>query len=560
MHTRDTRDTMSTTTKPSRTLLVWIRHELRVRDNPLLSPATALPRLSKEQHDQFQRLVPVFVLDPRQLSGQTHEFGLARYSSHRSRFLFEALSDLKSSLQRLGSDLVIRSGTPSEVLAAVAKDTGATDAVWAFHVGTEEAADAQSTREALGNVGVAVHPDLWDMTLLNPLDLPFTDIKKNLPLTFTGFRKAVEARRDGIKVRPIVRVDRVLPLPPQLNPGEVPSELPDEIDSGWAVDALGKDFRVKVHEGIDGRQSRFTGGETVAQGRIEDWFWTRDALRRYKETRNGLLGDGYASQLSPYLALGCISARSIYWEVKRYERERGLQGNENTYWLIFELLWRDYFKFLGVRLGASLFHLHGGHEQQHHGGYHHPWSRDGILFRKWCLGETGFDLIDAAMNELRVTGFMSNRMRQVVASFLTKDLGLDWRLGAEWFESQLVDSDVTSNYGNWQYVAGVGVDPRENRYFNLDKQAMTYDPDRLFRTAWLGNRSPTAVRKCIDRLGTFSPSKMVAGDGDEGSKRVRPANHQQHLSNAQRKAMTNRNAKSGGRDIRQFFHNAKEDC
>ena len=143
--------------------------------------------------------------------------------------------------------------------------------------------------------------------------------------------------------------------------------------------------------------------------------------------------------------------------------------------VVFELLWRDYFRFLSVKAADSIFHLGGprgvANKQQ--------WRRDALLFESWQEGRTGYPLVDANMRELAATGFMSNRGRQIVCSFLVRDMGMDWRMGAEWFESLLLDYDPASNYGNWTYGAGVGNDPREDRYFSIPKQVRQLRPSCL---------------------------------------------------------------------------------
>ncbi|MEQ2208585.1 hypothetical protein XENOCAPTIV_007583, partial [Xenoophorus captivus] len=202
-----------------------------------------------------------------------------------------------------------------------------------------------------------------------------------------------------------------------------------------------------------------------------------DAVATYKETRNGLIGVDYSTKFSPWLALGCISPRYIYHQIKTYERER--TANQSTYWVIFELLWRDYFKFVGIKYGNKMFQVKGLQ------GKSVPWKVDMKLFDAWKEGRTGVPFVDANMRELALTGFMSNRGRQNVASFLTKDLGLDWRQGAEWFEYLLIDHDVCSNYGNWLYSAGIGNDPRENRKFNMIKQALDYDINGEYVRRWV---------------------------------------------------------------------------
>uniref|UniRef100_A0A803PB08 Cryptochrome DASH n=1 Tax=Cannabis sativa TaxID=3483 RepID=A0A803PB08_CANSA len=222
---------------------------------------------------------------------------------------------------------------------------------------------------------------------------------------------------------------------------------------------------------------KFVGGESAALSRVYEYFWKKDLLKKYKETRNGMLGPDYSTKFSPWLASGSVSPRLIHEEVKRYEKER--LANDSTYWVLFELIWRDYFRFLSVKYGNALFHLGGPRNVEKR------WSQDIKLFESWRDGTTGYPIIDANMKELATTGFMSNRGRQIVCSFLVRDMGIDWRMGAEWFETCLLDYDPCSNYGNWTYGAGVGNDPREDRYFSIPKQAQTYDPEGEYAAYWL---------------------------------------------------------------------------
>lgn len=197
----------------------------------------------------------------------------------------------------------------------------------------------------------------------------------------------------------------------------------------------------------------------------------------YKSTRNELSGIGFSSKLSPWLAQGALSARKAFESLKYYEVQYG--SNEGTYWLWFELLWRDYFRLLHLKYGKNLYFATGlreGKRPQHHE----------VSFKAWCKGSTGHRLIDAGMHELYLTGYLSNRMRQIVASFLIHDLQCDWRAGAAWFEAQLIDYDVYSNQGNWLYIAGYGTDPRGGRQFDADKQAKVYDPSGQYQSYWLG--------------------------------------------------------------------------
>ncbi|GLD54707.1 cryptochrome DASH-like protein [Lates japonicus] len=240
------------------------------------------------------------------------------------------------------------------------------------------------------------------------------------------------------------------------------------------IKQLGSVSTVAFHEEVTSEELNM---EKKALARLKHYFWDSDAVATYKETRNGLIGVDYSTKFAPWLAMGCISPRYIYHQNKQYERER--TANQSTYWVIFELLWRDYFKFVGAKYGNRLFQLEGLQNKSV------PWKKDMKLFNAWKEGQTGVPFVDANMRELALTGFMSNRGRQNVASFLTKDLGLDWRMGAEWFEYLLIDHDVCSNYGNWLYSAGIGNDPRENRKFNMIKQGLDYDNNGDYVRQWV---------------------------------------------------------------------------
>jgi deoxyribodipyrimidine photo-lyase len=294
-------------------------------------------------------------------------------------------------------------------------------------------------------------------TLLKEEDLPFEI--KNIPDVFTNFRKQVE--KESI-IRPLFSKPKIINSP-TIEELKLPT-----------LEELGLEKETKDERAV----LDFEGGETVARARLEHYFFKTKSLSNYKETRNGLVGADYSSKFSAWLAMGCISARSIYAQIKNYENEFG--ANDSTYWLFFELMWRDYFRFIMKKYG-HLFFLKNGIKtaKKIQNKHHHQ------LFENWKNAQTGNDFIDANMLELKLTGFMSNRGRQNVASYLCNDLGLDWRYGAAYFEEQLIDYDVCSNWGNWAYLAGVGNDPRENRAFNIEKQAYDYDKNKTFRNLWL---------------------------------------------------------------------------
>lgn len=228
-------------------------------------------------------------------------------------------------------------------------------------------------------------------------------------------------------------------------------------------------------------------------------------MTTYLTTRNGLLGADFSSKLSAYLTQGCITARQIHAQLIAFEDGKneswnGVAGygkgeNQGTSHMRFELLWRDYMRLCTRKFGSKLFRLEGFKAEEHvEGRWAHPSRpRDGQsgndvkdMLERFLNGTTGMGLIDASSREVYLTGYTSNRARQNVASFLAKHLCIDWRLGAEWYECMLVDYDLSSNWGNWQYVAGVGNDPRgQARIFNPVKQAFDYDPHAEYVRAWV---------------------------------------------------------------------------
>lgn len=428
-------------------ILYWFRNDLRLHDNEGFANACT----------DAQEVLPVFIIDPR-LFRTLPTLGIAKTGLWRTRFLLESLADLRASLQARGGDLLIRVGEPARLLAELAQEMGA-GAIYASKEVTDEETEVES---ALSKRLKPLNIDIdffWTSTLIHPRDLPFSVV--NMPDIFTQFRQKVERYT---AVRPTIPAPAQVRLPSGFAGGEMPTLA----SLGFTSSPVADERAAMV----------FQGGESAGLARLNSYLWERDLLKTYKETRNGLLGDAYSSKLSAWLANGCVSPRQIFEEVKRYEQER--IANESTYWLIFELYWRDFFRFVALKYGSRIFRISGiRYDMQK------TWREDPVLFGKWANGETGFPFVDANMRELLQTGFMSNRGRQNVASFLVNDLGINWTWGARWFESLLVDYDPCSNWGNWNYVAGVGNDPREGRYFNILSQATRYDADGAYVKHWL---------------------------------------------------------------------------
>jgi deoxyribodipyrimidine photo-lyase len=334
----------------------------------------------------------------------------------------------------------------------------------------------------------------------------------DLPDVFTSYRKSVEPLRE--RPRPaLVRPEKGT-LPPMPDPGVLPAQsAPFEIPASYG------DLEEGILSPLTGilpdppkypeptvSAHPFKGGEDTALSRL-DHLIISGGMTNYQSTRNGLLGTDFSTKLSAYLALGCLTARQIHAELakfedgteKRFEAASGYgQGeNEGTKAVRFELLWRDYMRLCTKKFKHKLFRASGFRKDDKY-----KWksaSKDvassdqqpgpeevGKLLQRVLDGTTGLGLIDASQRELFHTGYTSNRARQNVASFLTKHLGIDWRYGAEWYEMLLVDYDVSSNWSNWQYVAGVGNDPRgEARIFNPVKQAFDYDKEGEYVKAWV---------------------------------------------------------------------------
>lgn len=434
----------------SERVLVWLRNDLRLHDNEALAAAIS---------GRPQSMAVVYCLDPRQF-GTTELCGFPKTGSFRAKFLFESLADLRDKFREKGNDLVILRGKPEIEIPILCEKYQVMEIYYHEEATSEELSverKLSSQLKVINNNPVKLNR-YWGATLFHRDDLPY-EIEE-LPNVFTQFRVGCEKQS---KIRPPIQIPKLIPGPiPGMETGELPTLA---------------EFRLPPVHADERAVLNFHGGETAALARLDDYIWQKDRLKIYKNTRNGLLGANYSSKFSAWLAFGCISPRFIASEVARYERER--EQNESTYWMIFELIWRDYFRFYALKCGNSLFYQSGP------GGIRKKWNLDFEKLHLWIEGNTGIPFVDANMRELLLTGFQSNRGRQNVASFLAKNLGIDWRAGAEWFESQLIDYDVSSNWGNWAYVAGVGNDPRQDRYFHVIKQARDYDPEARFVKTWL---------------------------------------------------------------------------
>lgn len=416
------------------TLIYWFRNDLRLADNPAFTQACL----------NADYLLPVYVHDTKE---QETVYGFERQGPHRKAFLRASLDDLKTRLQAQGSDLLEFSGKSAEVLLRLFKDSAA-DAIYCEQIeAPEEIEQVRILQEQGANVD-----EYWQSSMLDPQHFPF-DLEK-MPDVFTAFRREVE--RAQLKfAQPINAPKKIPSLPAALPQGSI---LPSRAQS-------------VAHPYL-------LGGASHAQAHLKQYLERRLA-DSYKETRNQLIGMDYSSKFSAWLSLGCISARDIAAQLNDYENSYG--ANDGTYWLWFELLWRDYFRFIHFKYGQKLYRASGltGVSVK---------PSCASSFEQWRTGNTGAALVDAGMRELHQSGYLSNRIRQIVASYWIYDMKGDWRAGAAWFESQLIDYDVYSNQGNWLYIAGRGTDPRGGRPFNVTKQAQDHDPQEIYRNLWLSPR------------------------------------------------------------------------
>lgn len=421
--------------------LHWFKHDLRLHDNPGLMAAVSA-----------DKLLCVFVVDPRWF--KPSHFQSSHMGKHRWRFLKQSLVCLNSKLQELGQTLWIVYGDPIEQLSQLIDGYNIDLVTSNSHCGVYERQQWQRLKNRFDDVNFK---ETSSHTLFELTQLPFE--LAELPKNFTPFRKAVEK----------IVIDR---------PIKSPSYLPPEVNSGDSL-AFGDCITsARLPEDVTSHYPLLKGGEKNAIKQLQYYLFESHQLLCYKQTRNGLDGWDFSSKLSAWLTNGSLSVRQVFAEVKRFEQQ--VNANESTHWLFFELLWREYFYWYAMKHQSTLFQFAGVQKKRPLTSF---WPQ---RFARWCAGNTPYPIVNACMKQLNATGFMSNRGRQLVASCLVHELALDWRYGAAYFEQQLIDFDVASNYGNWQYLAGVGADPRGHRKFDLAKQTQQYDPNHTFIQDWQG--------------------------------------------------------------------------
>jgi deoxyribodipyrimidine photo-lyase len=409
-----------------KTAIWWIRRDLRLSDNQALTSAM----------EQAEVVLPVFILDPRLI--QSPKMGRKRID-----FLLAGLRSLDMQLRQRGSFLIIRQGDPLTELGILSKKADARRIFAQADVSPyARSRDERVSRELDLKLagGITVHPV---KAVLKPDGLPYT--------IFTPYcRKWTSLPLPGKPLPAPERFTRVTGI----SSGEIPE--PVQIDP----------------------TSSFIASEAEAQRRLNDF--SEAHIQQYAEKRDRLDLDG-TSSLSPYLRFGMISARQAAWTAleasRRAADETGKTGART--WLN-ELVWREFFAVI-------LYHV----PQVLHTPFRNSlpdtaWRDDEAGFNSWKEGCTGFPVVDAAMRQLNATGWMHNRARMITASFLVKDLLVDWRKGESYFMQQLIDADPASNNGGWQWIAGTGTDAMPYfRIFNPVLQGKKFDPRGSFVRRWL---------------------------------------------------------------------------
>ncbi|HEY4197496.1 MAG TPA: DASH family cryptochrome [Mucilaginibacter sp.] len=421
-----------------KTILVWFRNDLRVHDNEILFEAIR----------KADKVLPVYIFDPYYF--QTTASGLLKTGNIRARFLLESVADLRYNLQKLGGELIVRTGNPADIIPQLAQQYQVTEVYHHREVAFEETRVSEEVEAALWKIKLNLKHFIGH-TLYHKEDLPFPI--KDIPDSFAVFKKKVE--RDS-QVRPCIETPEAINTPAITDAGTILTLT----DLGLTEPA--DDMRETFH---------YKGGETTGLQHLQEYILAADqsVSKGSKHTTD------HSSRLSAWISLGCLSMRWVYHEVTHHS-----QGNHNSNSpLILELLWRDYFRFMFKKHGKQFFNAEKLQDTSK------PAPNQDELFEKWKTGNTGMHYIDASMHQLNATGYMGNHNRQIVAGYLTNQLKLDWTLGAAYFEEKLIDYSPASNLGNWAFIAGTEHDPRDNRYFLNAKQAAEIETQSSFINTWL---------------------------------------------------------------------------
>lgn len=416
---------------PEKTLILWFRKDLRLADHAALATAVA----------EGFRVLPLYVREPE--AAGTGPLGAAQ-----AWWLHHSLKAFAASLKDLGSRLILRSGDARAVLADLIAETGASAVYWNRRYDPPGIAVDKGLKAALTESGIAVRTFAGQI-LHEPTKLK-TGAGGNFRV-YTPFWKALDGSGE----------------PPEPIPAPKAIAAPDAWPKSEALDDWG--LLPTRPNWAKGFETEWQPGEAGARKRLADFV--KSGLKGYRSRRD-FPGEAHVSMLSPHLALGEISPASVW------DATRGLSkthDSEDTIHFRKELVWRDFSYHL-------LFHFPDLATKNWNAKFDaFPWREAPDLLHKWQRGQTGYPIVDAGMRQLWQTGFMHNRVRMITASFLIKDLLIDWREGERWFRDTLVDADPASNAASWQWVAGSGADAAPFfRIFNPTSQGEKFDPEGAY--------------------------------------------------------------------------------
>lgn len=421
----------------SKKILVWFRNDLRLHDNEMLVEAIA----------KSDSILPVYILDRRSF-GET-KYGSLKTGNIRAQFILESVLGLRNALKQIGGNLLIAEGNPEDIIPQLVQEYEITEVYHHREVAREETHVSTLVENALWKLRVNLKHFIGH-TLYNKEDLPFPI--KDIPDAFNQFKKKIE--RDSI-IKPCFAA------PDRINVAEV-------ID--WGTLSSLADLDLTPQQKDQRSDFEFVGGEAEGLAHLQKVIV---AMQQAATTKNLIL----ASKLSAWLAMGSLSPRKVYWEIKKMEGVPNTKAMFNH--ILLGLLWRDYFRFMFKKYGNTFFSPDGFGSQ---GLIDITNEQDN--FSKWKNAQTGFAVVDAVMTELNQTGFISNIARQTAALYLINNLEVSWVFGAAYFEEKLIDYNPASNWGNWANVAGVGNDQKTKSVFDLDKNIKNLDPKGNYSLTW----------------------------------------------------------------------------
>ena len=424
--------------------VVWFRLDLRLHDNEALTDALK----------GSDEVIPVYVFDRRLFEDKTR-FGFPRTGIHRSRFLLQSVINLRERLRARGSELIVRYGIPEDILFDLA-DQYKTSWIFCNRERTRDEVMVQDRLEKkLWSIGQEMRFSRGKM-LYYTQDLPFP--VTHTPDAFSNFRKEVEH---------YTPIRTPLPIPDDLKFTRLP------VDAGMIPTLSDLGFSQIPNQ----ESSNFPGGEESALTKLKSYFWINRDLEHYAKTRNELIDANGSSRFSPWISHGCLSPKYIHQEMVKIRD--GNQSSSAADKFFQQLLWRDYHRLMGKKYENKIF-LKGGTKEEPRKDL----TEDHEKFKSWVTGDTGVPLIDACMHQLSETGYLSRRGRELVSGFLVNDMKINWQMGADYFESILIDYDPCSNYGNWNLMAGVGAHNRKDLHFNMAAQARRLDPKGDYIRRW----------------------------------------------------------------------------